>query len=221
MRQKWGWNECFLRMIVERGWNEAGTIVFLGGNHPTFALPPPPFRPRSEVVPIPPLFPERCRTITERGTRFEWQERKLERLVVADRSTLVRDRSGHFPQHWWSFRHRSVVPSNEDHSSFDLVPRLNDYGTRVISVCDSFHLKNFLTPRALKRHRNDDEMTWEWCRNDIGMANSDNNGMTVQWCENGYESSLGSVNRDIYFHCDFVPSFRQTRTTHRSISFWN
>ena len=41
------------------------------GNHPTFARPPPPFRPRSEVVPIPPLFPERCRTITERGTRFE------------------------------------------------------------------------------------------------------------------------------------------------------
>ena len=206
MRQKWDWNEWFLRMIVERGRNEIGMSVFLGGNHPTFARPPPPFRPRSEVVPIPPLFPERCRTITERGTRFEWQERKLERLVVADRSTLVRDRSGHFPQHWWSFRHRSVVPSNEDHSSFDLVPRLNDYGTRVISVCDSFHLKNFLTPRALKRHRNDDEITWEWCRNDIGMANSDNNGTTAQWCENGYESSLGSVNRDIYFHCDFVPS---------------
>ncbi len=78
------------------------------GNHTTFAQPPSPFRPRSGVVPIPPLFPDRYRTISERGTRFEWQERKTERLVVADRSALVRDRSGHFPQHWWSFRLRSI-----------------------------------------------------------------------------------------------------------------
>ena len=151
------------------------------GNHPTFALPPPPFRPRSEVVPIPPLFPERCRTITERGTRFEWQERETERLVVADRSTHVRDRSDHIPQHRWSFRHRSVVPSNEDHSSFDLVPRLNDYGTRVISVCDSFHLKNFLTPRALKRHRNDNEMTWEWGHSSFHLVLKLNDNGTRQF----------------------------------------
>ena len=80
------------------------------GNHTTFAQPPSPFRPRSGVVPIPPLFPDRYRTISERGTRFEWQERKTERLVVVDCLTLVQDRSGHFPQHWWSFRLRSYYP---------------------------------------------------------------------------------------------------------------
>ena len=174
-------NNLMETLDSERSENDSGMSVFLGGNHPTFALPPPPFRPRSEVVPIPPLFPERCRTITERGTRFEWQERKLERLVVADRSTLVRDRSGHFPQHWWSFRHRSVVPSNEDHSSFDLVPRLNDYRTRVISVCDSFHLKNFLTPRAIKRHWNDDEMTWEWGHSSFHLVLKLNDNGTRQF----------------------------------------
>ncbi len=80
------------------------------------------------------------------------QERKTERLVVADRSALVRDRSGHFPQHWWSFR---LVPSNEDHSSFHLVLKLNVVGKRQISVFGSFSDETWGEPLPAERVSND------------------------------------------------------------------
>ena len=159
------------------------------GNHTTFAQPPSPFRPRSGVVPIPPLFPERCRTITERGTRFEWQERKLERLVVADRSTLVRDRSGHFPQHWWSFRHRSVVPSNEDHSSFHIVLKLNDNGTRQFP----FLRRSILELFSCLVNWNDTGTMIKWHWNDVGMRLEWRIEIIMEWLRNDARMIISQI----------------------------
>ena len=156
-------NNLMEALDSERSENDSGMSVFLGGNHPTFALPPPPFRPRSEVVPIPPLFPERCRTISERGTRFEWQERKTEWVDVMDRSTLARHRSGPLPP---TVR---VVPTvflsfRRTRNSFRSVSfwNKNDLVTRVILIFGSFHHKIIAMSGATKRHRNDIRMTLEW-----------------------------------------------------------
>ena len=88
---------AWIRMMVERGWNEPGMMVFFGGNPPTFAPPPSSFRPRSGVILKSPFLPERHWMTPERGTRSEWQERKTERHYNSDHSTHVPHRSGSLP----------------------------------------------------------------------------------------------------------------------------
>ena len=109
--------------------------------------------------------------------------------------------------HLFSLRLRSVVPSNENHSSFHLVLKLNDNGTRQFP----FLRRSIFELFSCLVHWNDTgTMALEWCWNEIGMTNWDNNGMTAQWCENDFESSLGSVNWSIYFHYSLVSHHPQS-----------
>ena len=100
--------------------------------------------------------------------------------------------------------HCDFVPSNEDPSSFDLVLKLNDNGTRQFP----FLRRSILELVWCLVHWNDTGTMMKWHWNDVGMRLEWRieifNGMTAQWCENDFESSLGSVNWSIYFHYSLV-----------------
>ena len=100
--------------------------------------------------------------------------------------------------HLFSMRLRSVVPSNEDHSSFHLVLKLNDNGTRQFP----FLRRSILELFSCLVHWNDTGTMSKWHWNDVGMRLEWRIEIIMEWLRNDARMimSLGSVNWSIYFH---------------------